>query len=244
MDIVIDIETIPGDLSKRDRDLAELAETAHLTCSLTKSAIIEQLGDPQLKYKTLDELKPMWIEANKAQAVEEMYKKRSFDGGYGQVCSVALSRVDQDDVKSMSLDNAENELDILFWLCDTLEDFCRRKDDGFTKPIFVGHNITFDLKFLYRRMVINEANPVVSFPFGGWHGKDYFCTMQAWCGKDGKDRISQDNLCKVLGIEGKPGHIDGSLVYDYALKGDYKIIEEYNVDDVVKCKQIYKRLKQ
>jgi hypothetical protein len=241
MEIVIDIETLPGDLRKREEDMATVAETTTLSCNLTKGAIIEQLGDPQLKYKTLDELKPMWIEANKYKAVEEAYRKRALDGTHGNVCSIALSRADDQSVYSYSMLDAKNEIDLLEWLNFTISEMGSRKDGGLVKPLFIGHNVVFDLKFLYRRFVVNNVKRLVNFPFGGWHNKDYFCTSQAWCGREG--RISQDNLCKALGIEGKPGDINGSNVYDHAVKGDWARIEEYNVDDIIKCREVYKRLK-
>ena len=64
--------------------------------------------------------------------------------------------------------------------------------------------------------------------------------MQAWCGF--KDRISQDNLCKALGIEGKPSDISGENVWDFYRAGGIDRIEEYNRDDVEKAREIYKRL--
>lgn len=241
MKIVIDIETLPGDLSQREEDLAEVAETTELKCSLTKGKIIEELGDPQLKYKTIDELKPMWIEANRDQAVEAAYRKRALDGTYGQVCSIAFKRVsNQHDTISMSLQCCNDELAILSAFKEMLDKLCKRAGGTATQPLFIGHNVTFDLKFLYRRLVINGLSFGIKLPFGGWHDKDFYCTSQAWCGRDG--RISQDNLCKALGIEGKPGDISGANVYDHALKGDFKRIEEYNIDDVVKCEQVYRRL--
>lgn len=240
MEIIIDIETLPGDLSKREEDMSEVAESTKLSCNLTKGAIVEQLGDPQLKYKTLEELKPIWIGANKEKAVEQAYRKRALDGTYGQVCSVAVSGANINGINSISLAEARDEAAILCWVSDIMVEYLGRKDGKNTTPFFIGHNITFDLKFLFRRFVVNRLAPGFKLPFGGWHGKDFYCTLQGWCGRDG--RISQDNLCKALGIEGKPEGISGSNVYDHALEGNWEGIEGYNRDDVKKCKEIYKRL--
>ena len=240
MEIVIDIETLPGDLDRREQDLKEVAETTKLSCNLTKGKIIEELGDPQLKYKTLDELRPLWIEANKEAAVEEAYRKRAIDGTYGNICSIAFGHASEDRIYSTSRNIRESELEILLDFNEMISSACVRKDGKVSSPTFVGHNVVFDLKFLFRRFAIRGLRCPVALPFGGWHGKDYYCTSQAWCGRDG--RISQDNLCKALAIEGKPEGISGSNVYDHALAGNWSGIEEYNIDDVEKCREIYRRL--
>lgn len=243
MKIVIDIETLPGHLNRREEDMADIAENVELKCSLNKGQIIAELGDPQLKYKTLDELKPMWIEANKEKAVEEVYRKRALDGTYGTVCSIAFKQPGaHEEPISMSLASHDNEQSLLQDFVYRINGMCKRSGGNITQPLFIGHNVIFDLKFLFRRVVINMLYLDIDLPFGGWHGKDYFCTSQAWCGRDG--RISQNNLCKALGIEGKPGDICGANVYDHALEGDFKRIEEYNIDDILKCEQVYRRLAQ
>lgn len=239
-EIVIDIETLPGDLSNVESDIAEIAETGKVSCPhKTKGAIIESLGgDGQLKYKTVDELKELWCQENKLLAAEQAYRKRSFDGTYGRVLSIAFGKTDEEKVHSYS---SFNEDIMLAWFVETIKSICTRKDGGFKMPFFIAHNAIFDLKFLFRRLVINNLKFGFDLPFNGWHDKNFYCTSQAWCEKG--ERVSQDNLCKALGIEGKPQHIDGSQVFDYARKGELKEIEEYNIDDVIKCRQIYNRLK-
>ena len=64
--------------------------------------------------------------------------------------------------------------------------------------------------------------------------------MIEWAGPNG--RIKQDTLCKTLGIEGKPGDIDGSKVWDFIKAGDGARVVEYNIDDVEKCRRVYDRL--
>ena len=54
--------------------------------------------------------------------------------------------------------------------------------------------------------------------------------------------MSQNNLCKALGIEGKPGDIDGSKVWDFYKAGKIDRIEEYNRHDVETVEKIYNRI--
>ena len=160
--------------------------------------------------------------------------KTSFDGAKGQICSIAW-KVEGGPMNSVS-QSAHGErvmLDILF---EHLKNNC----DG-RPPFFIGHYIAgFDLKFIFHRAVVLGIKPPFNIPFDGRHGKDYYCTQAAWAGFGG--RMSQDNLCKALGIEGKPGDISGANVWDHYKTGNIDRIEEYNRDDVEKVELIYNRL--
>lgn len=243
MYIPFDIETLPGDLNKVEEDIAEIAETEELSCPIKlKGDLIEALGgNDQLKYKKVEELQKIWCESpeNKMKSAEDKYRKRSFDAVYGRVLSVAWR--DTEEVAAMTLGlGVESERELLILFKEALLLMCTRDDGRINQPTFVAHHAPFDLKFLFQRMVINNIEFPINLPFGGWHGKDYFCTSTAWCGRDG--RIKQDHLCKALGIEGKPDDIDGSKVFDVARAGDFKRIQEYNIDDVEKLTKIFNRL--
>jgi hypothetical protein len=79
-------------------------------------------------------------------------------------------------------------------------------------PHFIGHNIGWDLKFLWQRSIINNIKPPIRIPWRDavWSGK-YTDTMTLWVGP--RDTISLTNLCKILGIE-MEDEIDGSQVWD------------------------------
>ena len=109
------------------------------------------------------------------------------------------------------------------------------------KPFFIGHYISgFDLKFLFQRAVINNIDPGFDLRQDAKHGSQIYDTMLAWAGYG--DKISQDNLCKALGIKGKPDDIDGSKVWDFVKAGDVEKVAAYNKDDVKKVREIYKRM--
>jgi|DEB0MinimDraft_10_1074344.scaffolds.fasta_scaffold06904_5 hypothetical protein len=241
MEIVIDIETLPSHINEEDRIINEIIESGNVKCKLKKNELIEALGGgSSLKYKTVDELSSVWISENPRQAAMEAYKSRSLDGTYGILCSVVMQHDGQ--VFHAALSSHEDcENRILHEFDHAVNDILKQKGGNISKPFFVGHNVTFDLSFLYKRLVINGIKRSYHLPFNGWHDKDYFDTMVAWAGKG--NRISQDALCKALGIEGKPDDIDGSKVYDYAKADRYSEILEYNIDDVKKCGLIYNRLK-
>ena len=88
--------------------------------------------------------------------------------------------------------------------------------------------------------MILGVQPPFEIDFNGRHGKAFYDTQIAWAGFKG--RMSQDNLCAALGIEGKPGDIDGSKVWGFVKEGKVDRVAEYNRDDVQKNREIYKRL--
>jgi len=238
MQVIIDIETLPGDLASIDDGIQEIVKGGQIKCPLKKNELIEALGDPKLKYKTVDELVPMWLAnpENARSAAMETYRNQALDGGKGRLLSWAAATMGGDVVGMIS---PNDEQSCLEGFASFVRELCVRKD-GQAMPFFIANNATFDLSFLFKRFVINGISPGFRLPFNGWHDKDYYCTMQGWAGKGAL--VSQDNLCKALGIEGKPDDIDGSKVFDYAMEGKFEEIFDYNKDDVKKCREIYRRL--
>lgn len=114
-------------------------------------------------------------------------------------------------------------------------------------PSVIAHHADFDLRFLYHRAVIlgvpvprwwpvNLKSGAGGLPF---EPTRIFDTMTAWSGYGG--RISQDRLCKALGIE-RGDDIPGSEVYDRWLAGDGDAIWDHNKRDVERLRAIHKRL--
>jgi predicted PolB exonuclease-like 3'-5' exonuclease len=238
--VYLDIETIPCQ-TNYDEYLEDALKNFKPPTSLTKTQACADLGitGDKAKYTSKDDAIRMWVEEfgkEKAPEVaDENWRKTSFDGGYGEIISIAWA-VNNEPVlcKYRQLNESEKDMIVYFLTLAAKIDTC----------YFIGHHITFDLKFLFHRCVVLGINPAdygVKFPFYGRHNQDYFDTMTAWCGY--KDRISQDNLCKILGIEGKPDDIDGSNVWDHVNAGNIRRVAEYNIDDVEKVRKIYKKLK-
>lgn len=250
MIVNIDIETIPGQ-GLFEGFLEEVKNNFKAPSSLSKKQALEDMGlhpeaQPQ-KYWTKDDTIRQWekvMSSTKAHEVaEENWRKTSFDGAKGEIISIccaineepvmAFSRNVEVSGDSVLISSEAEMLETFFW--DVSAQLNARK------PYFVGHNIgSFDLKFIFQRSVINKILPTFKIPFAGRHSSDYFDTMIAWAGY--KDTIKQDALCKALGIEGKPGDIDGSKVWDFVKSGDVERVVEYNIDDVQKNREIYRRL--
>lgn len=242
-EVVIDIETIPQEKLKADF-LASAVDEFKAPSTLSKKKALEDMGldgskEPQ-KYWTKDDTIKEWTEKMAPVLAEDIalenWKKCSFDGAKGEICSIAFA-VGDGVLHTLCRDHTETEKSLLVRFVQALVD-----EIGSMQPYFIGHFISgFDLKFLFQRIVINEVPVPFRIPFNGRNGSDFFDTMISWAGFKGS--ISQDDLCLALGIEGKPEGVDGSKVLEMWENGQFTDIAEYNADDVFKCREIYRRLK-
>jgi hypothetical protein len=223
MNVFIDVETIPAQPEKEAK--ARIAETIQAPAQMKKPETIATWHAGEGQYAGVKEAE-----------IEQRYRNTSFDGARGELISIAWA-VESGGVYSHCRDLGEHEAEFLAAAFDRISSGL-----GGRPPFFIGHYIGgFDLKFLFHRAVINRVQPPFELPFYGRHDKDFYDTNIAWAGF--RDRISQDNLCAALGIEGKPEDIDGSKVWDFVKAGDVERVAEYNRDDVEKNREIFHRLR-
>lgn len=241
--LVIDIETIPDQTPNAVELIAK--DLVVKAPDLTKPKLIEALGlGADGKFKTVAELKEMWLEefgeSAKLEQAKDKWLKTSFDGVSGQICCICVSTLTGSVVKMIG-----SEAEILthlnaFILGATLDVYPARAEKGFD-VYFIGHNSKkFDLPFLHKRYVINKIKPSFNLIPHGRHNQNCFDTMEEWAGYG--NRISMDNLAKALGVKGKTEGMNGSQVYPEYQKGNIDKIADYCADDVECTKEIYKRL--
>lgn len=222
MNIFIDIETIPQ--QPEDAAKSAIAESIQAPAQMSKPETIAAWHAGEGAYTGV-----------KAALIEDTYRKTSFDGAKGEIISIAFA-VEDRPVTVFHRGFCKDESDLLSSTRDGIID-----ELGGKAPWFIGHNIGgFDLKFLFQRFVINRIDPNIDLKQYGRHGAQFYDTMQAWAGYG--NRISQDNLCAALGIEGKPDDIDGSKVWDFYKAGKIEQIAKYNANDVLTVRKIYNRL--
>lgn len=174
-----------------------------------------------------------WLDENIDKVAEESWLKTSFDGGKGEICCAGVSINGVTKVFTGS-----SELIIL----DKLNTFIFENmpfEIAETPIRFIAHNAKFDIPFLHKRFIINELKPLFKTVWNGRHGLHHYCTMEEWAGFNG--RISQDNLCKILGLPLKDG-MNGSQVWPEYQKGNIDKIAEYCKSDVETVIAIHKRL--
>jgi len=221
MFVYIDVETIPTQPEAEAK--AAIAATIKAPTAMKKQETVHAWHNGEGKYA-----------GDKLAAIEDKYRKTSFDGGRGELISISYADED-DEVESLHRQLGESEASLLARFFAELDVRLAGRP-----PYFIGHNVPFDLGFLYRRAIVLGVKPPFKLPFDGRHGSDYFDTMQAWAGF--RERISQDNLCSILGLPQKPDGIDGSKVWDYVKAGKVDEVAEYNRYDVEAVRLIHRRL--
>lgn len=191
------------------------------------------------KQETIDK----WLEDNRDSEADKLHRKTAIDGLHGEIFSIAWAF---DDGAAYVVYRGNNETE-KFLLQSFFTQISDIKDSYGNRAViskWVGHYITgFDLRFIWQRCVINGVKPSVSIPYDAkpWDDR-VFDTKVAWTGSGQYSGAgSLDAMSRAFGLDGK-GDIDGSKVYDYWLAGRFDEIAEYNKDDVVKTRGMYKRM--
>ena len=172
-----------------------------------------------------------WLAENRETAAVEALAKTSFDGGRGHVCTIAWAKNDGP-VFVAHAETVDDERAVLQSFFSAL--------DAYHAEILVGHNVAgFDLPFLRKRAIVLGLEIPHGLPRDPkpWD-KSINDTMSMWAG--GRDFISMDALCGILGIPGKDG-FDGSMVAQAWADGKHSTIAEYCEDDVWRTREIHKR---
>jgi len=169
-----------------------------------------------------------WEAENKPSLIEEALQKTGLDGGYGQVCCVGYA-VEGFPVM-VRLGEEGNLLEIVKEVLESTQ-----------QPVVVGHNISFDIRFLYQRCVVN----------GIWPGKNLYAlsqvkpwdksladTMLMW---HPQNKVSLPKLCRILGIE-KHDSVDGSQIAQLWKYGKKDEILNHCRSDVESVRQVYQKL--
>lgn len=215
MHCYLDIETIP---TQSEAAIARIAETIKPPAQMKKAETIAE-----------------WEKTEKPQAILDALKKTALDGAYGQIVCTGYAFDDGEIIKVYGKDEAQ----ILRLFFDDLAEAASKTHTGIT---FVGHNLTtFDMRFIFHRAVINGVKPPSCFPINpkSWDAS-LFDTMTYWAGHG--NRISLDNLCFALGLEGKPDNFTWEDVLPAYLSGDFESIAAYCANDVDKVRQVHKKL--
>ena len=182
----------------------------------------------------------------RAEDAEE-YLRTALNGDYGRILCIGFTdegRADNQlrrgclgwDKKEAKFTCDERGLLIDFWeLMRGFRPGCDR---------IVGHNVfDFDLKFIYKRSVINGVRPTVELSFARYRSQPIFDTMHEWERWSYRDRISLERLALVLGLDSsKADGVDGSKVYELFLAGAHHQVHDYCLRDVELTRAIFRRM--
>lgn len=248
MKVFIDIETIPGQSDELKADIAkqfpEVAPFEEPKCPRTfkKPESIKEWQENTLPgLREAAQLKHQ-EEVNKRQAaIEEAWRKTGLYGDQGEIVCIGWAIEDAEpSVLYRSL--GESEVDLLTLFYKNIHMQLNKRH-----PFWIGHNVMFDLRFLFHRSVILNIRPYVNLHLDAkpW-GEQVQDTMIMWSGM--RDKISLDRICKALGIQCKGSdlpdneYIDGSMVWDFVKRGEIQKVAAYCKADVVRCRDAYKRM--
>jgi len=222
MRVYLDIETIPT------QDLAEQTEI--------KSSI-----KPPANYKKIETI-AAWLAESGEAAADKAWRDTALDGTSGELLAIGLA-INEEAVQVFlrRLDEPEDQLlrEAFAWI--EQQPSCQGELRSDT--IWVGHNVLWDLRFLFQRCAVHGVTPPAPLRLEtrpSWSGM-VVDTMQLWAGYNGK--ISLDRLCRALRIPSpKTEDADGSKVWDLVCDERYKVIRDYCARDVEAVRQIHRRL--
>lgn len=213
MYLYLDIETLPT----ADADvIAEIASGITAPKTMSKAETIAA-----------------WEAETKPNLLKEAVGKTSFSGALGSVCVIGWAWDDQP-VQSATVEKISEATMLRAWV------HLVRSAGDYGSKIVVGHNVGFDIRFLWQRAMVLGVEMPSWFPRDPkpW-GHDTFDTMAAFAGS--QDRISLDKLCRALGIEGK-GDFDGSMVADAWAAGEHDKVAAYCRADVERVRAAHRRM--
>lgn len=169
---------------------------------------------------------------------EETYHATGLSGDYGELCCVCWAIDDGEIHQAFRAEATQPEAAILAFLWSSIQEATAARPNS--APVFVGHNVEFDLRFLHHRSIVLGARPPIYLPYNAapWQGR-YRCTQYEWSGAKGFIKLTE--LCRVLGIE-VDDEIDGSQVWQAFQSGEISKIVEHCRADVDRVRQIAKRL--
>ena len=243
MKIFIDIETIPN---QSPNALSALIETTkadfRAPSDLSKEQAAKELleaGYSVGKYDTKPTVIKQWEEVfnnQKAHEVaEKAWRKTALNGGYGQIYCIGVAM----GYKEPFVIQMDNEKEMLQCFFAKINEAVKELHSHHGSIVFIGHNVEWDLRFLYQRCVINGVEPTVEL-IHSKYSPHVFDTMQQWAGFG--NRISLDDLCQILNIPTPKQGIDGSQVWDFVQQGKGQEVMEYCRRDVAAVQAIYRRM--
>ncbi len=234
MRIFIDIETAPT------ADPAAIEE------------IVAGIAPPS-NYTKADTIQQWWDTKGETAKVEAI-GKTALDAGLGSIIAIGIATDDYDPVVLDRDPDTDTDAGLLRVAFDHVEQLLIAATpvsptDGERlfkpEPYFVGHNVAFDLGFIWRRAAINGITPPFAIPSPDEirHGKNCFCTMQAWAGYG--QRISLSRLTRALRLPDPKQNeesISGANAWQFWGRGELDVMQRYCSADVMAARSIFHRL--
>jgi len=208
----------------------------------------ELYKDPPKTYKDPEKIKA-WMEEQK----EEQFLRQSVDTNRAKLLTIGAAVNDGQPQVFVDV-AAYDELTML----KDFEAFLRSERETkitegvnedrytFNDLIFVGHNIKkFDLQIMFVKAVkynLQYLGELIHPARMRYNNQKSYDIMEIWGGADANTYISLDTVANTMGIQGKKG-MDGSMVYPKFKEGKIDEIIQYQKDDVILTREVFKRVK-
>lgn len=205
--------------------------------------------------------------AKATAAIDEDYRRTALDASTGQIVSASVAAGEQV-VLSIAVDDLSLEEERAM-LTDLFEGFElmlheHAKQAALTSlaaqgrfdtesihlevqrhrvvPVVVAHHANFDVRYLWQRAIILGVTPPAWWPIDArpWDTDRVYDTMTTWAGAG--NRVGLDRLCRALGLPGKQGGVDGSMVWDLVRDGRIDDVVDYCDDDVRRLRSVHRKM--
>ncbi len=226
------------------------------TCPTTDPAIIAGIAAGITPPGNLSKAETIaaWERDKKPAAIAEAVNKTALDAATGSIIAIGMATDDGEPLVLTRDPADESDADLLRRAFNHLSDCLNAATpisptDGSRMyrpdPYLVGHNVAFDLGFLWRRAVIHGVIPDFTLPSpdAARHGKNCFCTMQHWAGYG--QRISLSRLSRALGLPDPKQNADGisgANAWNFWREGDVAMVKTYCAADVIAARSIFQRM--
>lgn len=264
MKVFIDIETIPCQKKECIEDIKSrypIPKFCEPKCpgNITKQESIDKWMSEKYEDAMIKAKDDYILECEKiVKETDNEYRKTALSGTTGEIVCISwaidemapmaiyrnefLDRSGMINVSNLDI-CANSESDLIEVFYSLLRISLNKRN-----PTWVGHNVFFDLRFIFQRSVIHNIRPTINLALDAkpW-GDQVLDTMAMWGGVGPNSKVSLNNICKALGISTKEEdldgeEIDGSKVWDYVKKGDILKVVHYCKQDVRRCREVYKRI--
>lgn len=209
----------------------------------------EVYKDPPKTTKDPEKIKA-WYEEQK----EIQFLKQSVDTNRAKILTIGAAANEDAPKCFVDLGNYDERV-----VLKEFEDYLRSQREeyiveGVAEPrlifndiVFVGHNIKkFDLQIMFVKAVkynLTLLGELVHPARMRYNQSKSYDIMEIWGGADANSYISLDTVASTIGIQGKKG-MDGSMVYPKFKEGLITEIIEYQKDDVVLVREVFKRMRK
>lgn len=226
MNLYLDIETLP---TESPEVIAEIAAGVLPPGNISKAETIAA-----------------WMAEKKPGLVDEAVRKTAFDGGLGRLVCIGYAFEGEKTTHHLA-PSAADEPTALQAFYEAVSAAARLQYHGGetrTGITVCGHNVTWDLRFLFQRSAVHGIRPpaalIKAMQAKPW-SVEIADTMALW-NPNPQGRVSLDKLCRALGVTSSKGEMDGSKVYDFYKAGRLAEIATYCMGDVHATRAIHKRL--